>query len=214
MPTPSYSVCRHPGGTKLCILCKLDDNQLNCQGILKWYSVKSKRGPGRPKDKGQPKTPRTIAAFLTGVLEVASAPKVITLKSEPGTHLAGAHMAGAHVEPIKIKIEMRGDTCLPNGNGFLDPDLADSPGFYIHVECCRWTTSVNAELEMFRAERFLLKGLGQVTISYYYICTCNFILSKYLHDDSWHQFPPEVFDSILDKYLDKYLMIPFYLFKV
>ena len=144
---------RHPGGTKLCLLCKLEDNHLNCQGPLKWFPVKSKRGPGRPKDKGLPKTPRLMATFLSNTLEIAPAPKVITLKTE----------AGAHSEPIKIKIDMtKGGECLPNGNGFLDPDVIDSCGFYIHVECCRWTTSVTPEIEMFKAERYLLKGLGQV----------------------------------------------------
>lgn len=144
---------RHPGGTKLCLLCKLEDNHLNCQGPLKWFPVKSKRGPGRPKDKGLPKTPRLMATFLSNTLEIAPAPKVITLKTE----------AGAHSEPIKIKIDMtKGGECLPNGNGFLDPDVIDSCGFYIHVECCRWTTSVAPEIEMFKAERYLLKGLGQV----------------------------------------------------
>ena len=120
---------------------------------MKWFPVKSKRGPGRPKDKGLPKTPRLMATFLSNILEVAPAPKVITLKTE----------AGAHSEPIKIKIDMTKEgVIMPNGNGFLDPDVIDSCGFYIHVECCRWTSSVTPEVEMFKAERYLLKGLGQV----------------------------------------------------
>ena len=148
----------------MCILCKLEDNQLNCQGILKWFSVKSKRGPGRPKDKGQVKIPRLISSFLSPALETATAPKVITLKTE----------AGVHAEPIKIKIDMsKSGECLPNGNGFSDPDVADSCGFYIHVQCCRWTTNVTGEMEMQKAERSILKGLGQVNFYTHRCHLCN-----------------------------------------
>jgi len=84
------------------------------------------------------------------------APKVITLKTE----------AGSHAEAIKIKIDMSksgGPDMMPNGNGYRRDELAESAGFYIHLECCRWTASVTCDIEMFKAERYLLKGLGQVS---------------------------------------------------
>ena len=52
-------------------------------------------------------------------------------------------------------------------NGIKKEDL-DSPsiegcGFYVHVECCRWTTQITLDMEMFKAERYILKGLGSVS---------------------------------------------------
>ena len=101
--------------------------------------------------------PRLISYFLSNALETALAPKVVTLKTE----------AGVHSEPIKIKIDMsKSGDCLLNGNGFSDPDIVDSCGFYIHVQCCRWTTNIIGDMEMPKAEKSILKGLGQVLTTY------------------------------------------------
>ena len=134
----------------MCLLCKMGDTRLNCQGVLKWFSVKSKRGPGRPKDNKQSKVPRLIASFLSNLAE--NVPKVVS------------------AEGIKIKIDMSGgEVGMPNGNGYNprgrgeELDLSgDTAGFYLHVECCRWASNVATEMEMVKAERMLLRGLGQV----------------------------------------------------
>jgi len=110
------------------------------------------------------KSDKFIASFISSAATDPTTPKIFTLKTE----------LGPHSEPLKIKIDTtllpdkslkkKSSLDLTNGNGFRkEDDGNEGLGFYIHVECCRWTFGVTPELEMFKAEKYILKGLGQVS---------------------------------------------------